>query len=84
MAESSDLGLDFRRITAENFPLPGLGPRLKDVAVNIHAGTGFNLIRGLDPARYSVEDFMIMYMGITSHIGSQRGVQNRRGDMICE
>lgn len=80
----ADLGLDIRHITAERFPLPSLSSRLQDVALNVHAGTGFNMIRGLDPARYSVEDLMIMYMGIVSHVGSELGVQNRRGDVICE
>lgn len=82
--ESTELGLDIRNVNAENFPLPNVGQLLQDIAVNIHDGTGFNIIRGLKPAHHSTEDFMTIYLGIASHVGSQRGVQNRRGEMICE
>lgn len=74
--------LDGHLINSENFELPTLGAQLKQVAINLHAGTGFNVVRGIDPTKYGPEDLMTMFLGVASHVGNQRGVQNNAGDMI--
>lgn len=60
-------------VSADTFPLPTLGPHLRAVAKDLHDGPGFVLLRGLDTEKYSDEDNMIIFLGISSHIGSQRG-----------
>ncbi|KAI0859417.1 Clavaminate synthase-like protein [Xylaria cubensis] len=74
------LGLDGSEVTRENFPLPSLGPRLQDRAADIHQGSGLCIVRGL--SSYSAEDDTIIFLGIASYIGSQRGVQTSKGAML--
>ncbi|KAI3325263.1 Clavaminate synthase-like protein [Xylariaceae sp. AK1471] len=76
------LGLDGSEVTRENFPLPTLGSRLKDCAANLHRGTGLCIVRGLTPEAYSAEDNAIIFLGLASYVGSQRGVQTSKGAML--
>ncbi|KAI0199466.1 Clavaminate synthase-like protein [Astrocystis sublimbata] len=76
------LGLDGSDVSRENFPLPSLGPRLEKHAVDIHQGSGLCIVRGLDAEDYSAEDNTILFLGIASYIGSQRGVQTSKGAML--
>ncbi|AEO63019.1 uncharacterized protein THITE_2141213 [Thermothielavioides terrestris NRRL 8126] len=69
-------------VSTKTFPLPTLGARLREVAVNIHLGTGFNVIRGLNPADFSPLDNVLIYLGITSYIAEIRGCQDYDGRMI--
>ncbi|TGJ76596.1 hypothetical protein E0Z10_g10860 [Xylaria hypoxylon] len=78
------LGLDGSEVSCENFPLPALGSRLKDCAVNIHRGSGLCIVRGLMPKAYSAEDDTIIFLGLASYIGSQRGVQTSKGAMLSQ
>ncbi|KAJ5612642.1 hypothetical protein N7510_005836 [Penicillium lagena] len=57
------------------FPLPNLRPILRDLSREIHNGRGFVVIRGLCIDDYSKEDNIIIYTGVSSHIGSIRGRQ---------
>lgn len=65
-----------------NFPLPTLGPKLRELSRDVHSGKGFCVIRGLEPAAYSVEDLTLAYLGVQSYIAEQRGRQDERGNMI--
>jgi len=76
------LELDGDLVNCENFPLPLLGPKLDDLGREVHHGKGFCLVRGIDPGIYSVEDLMIVYLGVQVHIADQRGRQDRRGNML--
>lgn len=60
-------------VDATTFLLPNLGPRLEAIAQNLHKGTGFALLRGLNTENYTDEDNLIIFLGIGSYIGSQRG-----------
>jgi hypothetical protein len=66
------------------FPLPTLGPKLKELSQDVHNGRGFCVIRGIDPATYSVEDLTLVYLGVQSYIAEQRGRQDKRGNMLSE
>ncbi|KAJ3569412.1 hypothetical protein NPX13_g6097 [Xylaria arbuscula] len=76
------LGLDGSEVSRENFPLPVLGSQLRDCAVEIHQGSGVFVIRGLVPEKYSAEDNTILFLGLASYIGDQRGVQSSKGAML--
>ena len=70
-------------VSRATFPLSGsLAGRLERVAHNLHSGLGFNIIRGLDPRRYSPLDNVLIYLGVTSYIAPHRGVQDSSGSMI--
>ncbi|KAI1273855.1 hypothetical protein F5Y07DRAFT_411075 [Xylaria sp. FL0933] len=76
------LGIDGSEVSRDNFPLPVLGSQLSDCAVNIHGRSGVCIVRGLVPERYSAEDNTIIFLGLASYIGSQRGVQTSKGAML--
>lgn len=67
-----------------NFPLPTLGPKLLALSHDVHSGKGFCVIRGLNPAAYTVEDLTLVYLGVQSYIAEQRGRQDKRGNMLGE
>lgn len=52
------------------------------VSKEVHEGRGFGVVRGLNPAKYSVEDLTIMYLGIQAHVADQRGRQDSKGNML--
>lgn len=70
-------------VSRELFPLPRLESRLDKCALEVHHGAGWCVIRGIEPHRYSVEDNAIIYLGISSYIGSKRGLQDAKGSMLC-
>lgn len=73
---------DIAGITARDFPLPSLGPRLKartrDEVLN---GRGFLLIRGLPVERWSLRKSATAYFGLGRHLGSARS-QNGKGHVL--
>ncbi|KAE8153658.1 hypothetical protein BDV25DRAFT_127035 [Aspergillus avenaceus] len=69
------LNLGLGHISSETFPLPKLHPTLRSLSNEIHNGRGFFVLRGLDIDRYSREENIIIYTGVSSHIGSVRGRQ---------
>jgi len=69
-------------VEPRSFPLPTLGPKLYALRDDIHDGIGIGLVRGVNPAMYSVEDLTLVYLGIQSYIAEQRGCQDRRGNML--
>jgi hypothetical protein len=79
---STALGQDGDLVEPTNFPLPTLGPKLKELSGDVHSGKGFCVIRGIDPATYSVEDLTLAYLGVQSYIAEQRGRQDKRGNML--
>lgn len=60
-------------VSQNTFPLTKFGSRLADLALNIHKGSGFAILRGLNTKEFSAEDNMLIYLGISSWVGSQRG-----------
>jgi hypothetical protein len=79
---STALGHDGDLVEPTNFPLPTHGPKLKELSGDVHSGKGFCVIRGIDPATYSVEDLTLAYLGVQSYIAEQRGRQDKRGNML--
>lgn len=68
-------------ITPQTFVLPTLGPKLASVLRELLHGRGFALLRGLDVARYSVEEAAAAYLGVGAHLGSFRS-QNAKGHLL--
>lgn len=69
-------------MTRDRFPLPALGLKLAGISQELHAGRGFSVIRGLEPARYSVEDLTTVWLGIQAYIAELRGRQDHRGNIL--
>jgi hypothetical protein len=79
----AELDMNGDEVNRERFPLPTLGGKLDRCAVEVHFGTGMCMIRGIDPGNYSIEDNMVIFLGISSYIGDQRGLQSAKGAMLC-
>lgn len=76
------LGLDGAHMSRDTFPLPNLCRELGKLALDLHQGRGFCLVRGIKPEDYSVEDLTLVHLGVQAHIAEQRGRQDSRGNML--
>lgn len=89
MARHNTAALDIAKghISQETFPLPTLHDELRRLSRELHFGHGFFVLRGLDVDRYTREENIIIYAGVSSHIGAIRGRQDayfegRRADVV--
>jgi hypothetical protein len=70
---------DIAAVTAKDFPLPTLAPKLKArVNDEVLNGRGFILLRGLPVERWTMRESATAYFGLGSHLGSARS-QNGTG-----
>lgn len=74
-ADSVALNKPWGHISQSTFPLPTLHSVLRNLSKEIHSGRGFVVLRGLRIDDYSREDNIIIYTGVSSHIGDIRGRQ---------
>ena len=72
---------DFMAIGKAEFPLPTLGPRLKEIERELMDGRGFVLIRGLPRERWSNDEMSMAYWGIGAHLG-RPWPQNVKGHLL--
>ena len=56
-----------------------LSSKLKNVARAVNGHQQFLIISGLDPRRYNKEERVILHAGLSSHVGSKRGMSGRQG-----
>jgi hypothetical protein len=72
---------DIATITAQDFSLPKMAPRLLKLREELINGRGFNLLRGLPINRYNEREATIIFAGLGSHLGHTRP-QNAKRDLI--
>jgi hypothetical protein len=77
----TDPGVNLAALTADDFPLPQLAPRLRQVRKEVLDGRGFALLRGLPVERWSRRQAAIAFLGLGSHFGRARP-QNARGHVL--
>lgn len=75
---SAELNQPMETLDPSTFPLPNLHSILRSASDNLHSGYGFTLIRGIPVERYSRQENMIIYVGISSHIAAIRGRQDHQ------
>jgi Taurine catabolism dioxygenase TauD, TfdA family len=78
LAESST---DLNSISARDFPLPTLRPRLRRLLQEVLNGRGFVLIKALPLERWSAREAVIAFLGIGVHLGNLR-MQNAAGHLL--
>lgn len=78
---AEQLSFDLTSISAEDFPLPTLGPRLQRLMKEVLNGRGFVLIRALRVERWTRRQAAITFLGIGSHLGNLR-MQNAAGHLL--
>lgn len=69
------------QMTAAQFPLPRLAPRLAALREELLNGRGFALLRRLPVERYSTLECAALFMGIGAHLGHARS-QNAKGHVL--
>ena len=79
-APASGLGLN--KISPQTFQLQSLGTQLRHISLRIHEGVGAVIFKGLQPDKYSSRDNAIIFAGIASYIGDQRGAQSSQNDVL--
>jgi hypothetical protein len=73
---------DIAAMTAGDFPLPTLGPKLKArVTDEVLNGRGFLLMRCLPVERWSMREAATAFFGLGTHLGSARS-QNGKGHVL--
>jgi Taurine catabolism dioxygenase TauD, TfdA family len=78
LAESS---ADLTSINTSDFPLPMLGPRLRQLLDEVLNGRGFVLIKALPVERWTKREAAIAFLGIGVHLGNLR-MQNAAGHLL--
>jgi hypothetical protein len=69
-----------REVTAADFPLPRLAPRLAELVRELEFGRGFAVLRGV-PVDLPPAELYLLYWGIVAHMGTAVS-QNARGELI--
>lgn len=81
LAVARSRGAAIPTLTADDFPLPTLGPVLNALTRELMDGRGFALLRGFSIDDLPVPDAALIYWGLGSHMGRPRA-QNAQGDML--
>jgi hypothetical protein len=74
-------GIDWREITAPDFPLPGLTDLIGQIRNELENGCGLMKLRGLPVSRYNENQLRTLYFGIGSNVGTPV-YQNRNGELM--
>ncbi|KAK6354876.1 hypothetical protein TWF696_004007 [Orbilia brochopaga] len=77
------LHLPLGYISATTFPLPTLSESLQNLSQELYSGRGFFVLRTLPIDTYSKENIAIVFAGIASHVGGQRGRQDGKGSVLA-
>jgi len=73
--------IDLTEITAEDFPLPVLGPFLAGLPAFLARGPGFMLLRGLSRKTFDADDMARIHIGLGAHLG--RAIpQSHQGEVL--
>src|SRR5262245_52858346 len=72
---------DIASIRQIDFPLPTVGPRLRQILDDVLNGRGFVLVRRLPVERWTLRQSATGFFGIGPHLGSAR-LQNAQGHVL--
>jgi hypothetical protein len=72
---------DVLELTKDDFPLPTVSARLKEIERELIDGRGFVRLRGIDRAAYSQAEMELLYWGIGTHLGLP-WAQNKHGHVL--
>lgn len=73
---------EYDEINATTFPLPNLKGRLTILRDEVYDGHGFCVLRGLLSDGMTADERLRIYLGISSHIAPQHGMQNQEGTAL--
>ncbi|KAI1500272.1 hypothetical protein F5X99DRAFT_410263 [Biscogniauxia marginata] len=75
-------GRELNDINRDTFQLPILGQKLRRLSWDLHERTGAVILKGLQPDKYSTLDNIMLFAGLASYIGDQRGRQSAQNDVL--
>lgn len=81
LADVKRRGLALESITAEDFPLPEFGDRLRAVQSSLENGSGSFFLRGWPVERHSLDDNSRVFWGLSRHLGTPIS-QSAQGEKI--
>jgi hypothetical protein len=81
VADVGRRGLPFANLTRDDFPLPTLGPKLRQWQEDSLGGRGFYLLRGLNAADYSDAEVGTIFWAMGLYLG-RAVTQNPMGDLL--
>ena len=83
--QTTALEIDGHEIGRDNFVPPvDLRDRLFGASNGLHNTSGVCIIKGLNPALYSDSDNLLFFLGLANFIGDKHGIQDKKGNVICE
>jgi len=74
-------GVGLAELKRDDFPLPGLGPRLEQMLDEIENGLGLFLFRGFPAEAYSKDDLRYLFWAVGLYCGTAVS-QSNRGDVL--
>lgn len=77
------LDVPWGKLSPSTFPLATLGPILREQSKEIYSGRGFFVLRTIPVDKYTREDVVIIYAGVSSWVGTLRGVQDPNGAVLA-
>ncbi|KAF3934020.1 hypothetical protein ABW19_dt0201004 [Dactylella cylindrospora] len=77
-----DLSLTHSEINRSTFPLPTLGPRLDAACRQVHFGIGITIVSGLPSHKYTDDQNLLIFVGLSSYFGETRGRQRDDGSRL--
>ncbi|KAF9463720.1 hypothetical protein BDZ94DRAFT_1321661 [Collybia nuda] len=77
------LNISMGNLSKGTFPLPNLSIALEGLAHELYSGRGFFVLRALPVDTYSREDIIVIYAGVSSHVGNARGKQDDSGTVLA-
>ena len=78
---TKERGLGMEAVSAEDFPLPTLAPRLRQAQETLEDGVGSFLLRGWPTASHDLEDNRRAFWGLARHLGTPIS-QSAKGEKI--
>lgn len=74
-------GKPLEEIERDDFPLPQLSARIRQLAEELETGRGFELWRGLPTDEWNDDERAVAYWGLGRHLGTPV-IQNKRGELL--
>ncbi|KAI1354611.1 TfdA family taurine catabolism dioxygenase TauD [Xylaria sp. FL0043] len=78
VAHFKELNKPLGAVSQETFPLPTLHTELRRLSAELHSGHGFFVLRGLPVDKYTREENVIIYAGVSAHVAPVRGRQDHK------
>jgi hypothetical protein len=83
LAGAKARGLAWEDVAPADFPLPGLAPLFDDIRDELENGSGLLMLRGIDVARYDLDELKLLYTGLARQLGTLV-FSNRGGEIMRE